>query len=89
MVKQWNGALWRIEFDKDLGMINVERFAQREDADFPHSEVTLSISKMMAQPNADLDAYASRAGQIQLDCETFVGVWEMIGEILRDGANVV
>lgn len=95
MIKQWNGAIWKITMTKNF--IRVERFAQSDKADFPYSIVEVDPCKIIADPSYDptgmnVDSGRvenhKRAGQISIEVHNVLELWKMILEIIEYGTEV-
>ena len=92
MIKQWNGAIWKVIMTKNF--LRVERFAQSEKADFPYSIVEVDPCKIIAEPDYNPteqignDTVHARAGAISLMVDNVVELWHLILDIIEEGKDV-
>jgi hypothetical protein len=93
MIKQWNGALWKISMTKNY--LRLERFSQdRSKSDFPYSVVEAEPCKLITEPDYNPtesegnNTIHKRSGQISFIVSNMVELYKLICEIVEHGEDV-
>ncbi len=92
MIKEWNGALWKISMTHNY--VRLERFSQRKGSDFPYSVVEAEPCKLVSDPEYDPTETTGdelthrKAGRISMEINNMVDLFKLICQIAEHGKDV-
>ena len=93
MIKQWNGAVWKITMTKNF--LRVERFSQSGKSDFPYSIVEVDPCQIIANPAYDPTSGTTRNNRIEnqnrsghIMVASVLDLWTLILDVIRNGEDV-